>query len=241
MTITTHPSRLPEREPTSHTAVVLLDGEAWAYTGAQWESPRDFGSWGELRDLAAAEGGATMFDLADLPTGLTEAQKEAVRGAAECFNCAKCHALRDAFPEVFADDLVSATWKSGDPIVLAAESSTRRPPHPNSWAVGSMSEHELPDFTTATAWMDALGGVVAQRQVMDYKGPLGDFSAGAPWTPLDTADEWARHIDRDKLAEMLKRLDPLGDERCYASDEEYREYADAVLAALPELTGGERA
>ena len=25
---------------------------------------------------------------------------------------------------------------------------------------------ELPDFTTAPAWMDALGGVVAQRQVI---------------------------------------------------------------------------
>lgn len=47
----------------------------------------------------------------DLPTGLTEAQKDAVRGAAECFNCAKCHALRDAFPS--AD--VAVTWKSGDP------------------------------------------------------------------------------------------------------------------------------
>ena len=93
---------------------------------------------------------------------------------------------------------------------------------------------ELPDFTTATAWMDALGGVVTQRQVMDYRGSLSDFSAGAPWTPLDTADEWVQRIDRDKLAEMLKPYFNGGD----VAYGEHVECADAVLAALPDLMGG---
>lgn len=101
-------------------------------------------------------------------------------------------------------------------------------------------EHNLPDFTTAPAWLDVHGliwewlGVATQA---DQFGPEW-ASGGSPWEPLRTADEWARHIDRDKLAEMLKRLDPLGDERCFASGEEYREYAAAVLAALPDLMGG---
>ena len=92
----------------------------------------------------------------------------------------------------------------------------------------------LPDFTTAPAWMDALGGVVTQQQVMDYRGSLSDFSAGAPWTPLDTADEWVQRIDRDKLAEMLKPYFNGGD----VAYGEHVECADAVLAALPDLMGG---
>lgn len=90
----------------------------------------------------------------------------------------------------------------------------------------------LPDFTTAPAWMDALGGVVTQQQVMDYRGSLSDFSAGAPWTPLDTADEWVRRIDRDKLAEMLKPYFNGGD----VAYGEHVECAEAVLAALPDIT-----
>ena len=99
---------------------------------------------------------------------------------------------------------------------------------------------ELPDFTTAPAWMDALGGVVAQRQVMDYRGSLSDFSAGAPWTPLDTADGWVRRIDRGKLAEVLDGCFP-GCDVPAAEDFIGRYVAiavDAVLAALPELMGG---
>ena len=103
---------------------------------------------------------------------------------------------------------------------------------------------ELPDFTTAPAWMDALGGVVAQRQVMDYRGPLSDFSAGAPWTPLDTADGWVKLIDRDKLAlEIALTPDPshAGMGTRHVGMDWAREMADAILAALPELMGGEQA
>ena len=67
------------------------------------------------REKVKGEHTTTASELADLPARLSEAQKEAVRGAAECFNCAKCHALRDAFPEVFGDNIVTVTWKSGDP------------------------------------------------------------------------------------------------------------------------------
>ena len=98
MTTTDHPSSLPEQEPTSPTVAVLCDGEAWAKTGDDWKSPRHFCSWGGLRNLAAERGGAFLFDLANLPTGLTEAQKGA-----------------------FADDRVTATWKSGDSDEKLAE------------------------------------------------------------------------------------------------------------------------
>ena len=97
---------------------------------------------------------------------------------------------------------------------------------------------ELPDFTTAPAWMDALGGVVAQRQVMDYRGSLSDFSAGAPWTPLDTADGWVRRIDSGKLAGAIGLVpDPsyAGMGTRHVGMDWAREMADAVLAALPEL------
>ena len=79
MTINENPSGLPEQETTSPTAAVLCDGETWAKTGADWESPREIRAWGDLRDLAAERGGATLFDLADLTTGLTEVQKGAIR------------------------------------------------------------------------------------------------------------------------------------------------------------------
>ena len=98
----------------------------------------------------------------------------------------------------------------------------------------------LPDFTTAPAWMDALGGMVTQQQVMDYRGPLSDFSAGAPWTPLDTADEWVQRIDREKLAEVLDGCFPGCDgPAAEGFIERYVAIAvDAVLAALPDLMGG---
>ena len=119
MTTTTHPSGLPEQEPTSPTAAVLCGGEAWAKTGADWESPRELCSWGDLRDIADVSGGATLFDLADLPTGLTEVQKGAVRSmwrATEGFaeTTDEADNLCALFPEAFPDDLATVTWKSGD-------------------------------------------------------------------------------------------------------------------------------
>ena len=63
---------------------------------------------------------------------------------------------------------------------------------------------ELPDFTTAPVWMDALGGVVTQKQVMDYRGPLSDFSAGSPWAPLMTVKDWAKQ--RDDIATAAAEL-----------------------------------
>lgn len=125
MTTTDHPSGLPEQEPTSPTAVVLCDGATWAKTGADWESPGHYCTWGGLRNLAADRGGAALFDLADLPTGLTEVQKEVVRTAWATLDVrghdVSAGVLRDAFPDAFADDLVSARWKSGDPDEKLAE------------------------------------------------------------------------------------------------------------------------
>ena len=122
MTITTNPSRLPEQEPTSHTAVVLCAGDAWVKTGANWESLREICAWGGLRNLAAERGGATLFDLADLTTGLTEVQKEAVRSIESKFFTRGGLAadIRDAFPEAFGD-LVTATWDPCDPDASPSE------------------------------------------------------------------------------------------------------------------------
>ena len=119
MTTTTHPSGLPEQEPTSPTAVVLCGDESWVNTSVGWESRTQWwGAWGALRDFAAENGGATLLDIADLPTGLTGVQKEAIRSAWATLTVrgsnVSAGVLRDAFPEVFADDLVSATWESGD-------------------------------------------------------------------------------------------------------------------------------
>lgn len=116
MTTITCPPGLPEQEPTSPTVAVLCDGEAWAKTGADWESPGHYCTWGGLRHLAAERGGATLFDLANLPTGLTEVQKEAVRSIESKFltRGGISTEIRKTFPEVFADDRVTVTWKSGD-------------------------------------------------------------------------------------------------------------------------------
>ena len=122
MTTTNHPSGLPEQEPTSPTVAVLCDGATWANTGAGWESPGHYCSWGGLRNLAAQRGGATLFDLADLPTGLTEVQKEAVRSIESKFLArgAISTEIRKTFPEAFAD-LVTVKWKSGDSDDVWAE------------------------------------------------------------------------------------------------------------------------
>ena len=95
---------------------------------------------------------------------------------------------------------------------------------------------ELPDFTTAPAWLDVHGaiwewlGIATQA---DQLGPEG-ASGGATWGPLRTADEWVKLSDREKLAEMLKPYFNGGD----VAYGEHVECADAVLAALPELMGG---
>ena len=122
MTITNHPSRLPEQEPTSHTAVVLCAGDAWVRIGANWESLREIRAWGDLRNLAAERGGATLFDLADLPAGLTGVQKEAVRSIESKFftRGGISTKIRDAFPEAFGD-LVTATWDPCDPDASPSE------------------------------------------------------------------------------------------------------------------------
>ena len=70
MTTTTHPSGLPEQEPTSPTAVVLCTGEAWVRTDiGLWESLSDADSWDSLRVNAAEKGGATLFDIAEAFAG----------------------------------------------------------------------------------------------------------------------------------------------------------------------------
>ena len=122
MNINENPSNLPEQEPTSPTVAVLCDGEAWIKTGADWESPGNLRSWASLRNRATEKVGTTLFDLADLPTGLTEVQKGAVRSIESKFltRGGLATELRNAFPEAFGD-LVTAKWKFGDSDEKMAE------------------------------------------------------------------------------------------------------------------------
>ena len=94
---------------------------------------------------------------------------------------------------------------------------------------------ELPDFTTAPAWIGDNGVFNAGADAAAIAAHAPYVLEGCEWTPLRTADEWARHIDRDKLAEMLKPYFNGGD----VAYGEHVECADAVLDALPELMGGD--
>ena len=71
----------------------------------------------------AENGGAALVNLADLPTRLTGAQKEVIRSTESKFLTRGriSKEIRNAFPEVFADDRVTATWKSGDSDDVWAE------------------------------------------------------------------------------------------------------------------------
>ena len=120
MTTTNTKSRLPEQEPDRRTTLVLCDGEMFISVGARkedcWESiSKAPMSWIKLCDFAASCDRATLVDLADLPTGLTEVQKGAIRSAVEYSSEGDFDPLMSAFPEVFSDDLEIAKWESGDP------------------------------------------------------------------------------------------------------------------------------
>lgn len=93
---------------------------------------------------------------------------------------------------------------------------------------------ELPDFTTAPAWMDRRGRIWTRNFPKASEVPL--IEDCAPWTPLDTAEGWAKRIDRDELAEVLWQAE---DDHVEADDSTLLDFTvDAVLAALPELMGG---
>ena len=65
---------------------------------------------------------------------------------------------------------------------------------------------ELPDFTTAPAWLDVHGVIWEWLDIAtmaDHFGPEW-ASGGSPWEPLGTADEWAKQ--RDGVAEAAAKL-----------------------------------
>ena len=105
---------------------------------------------------------------------------------------------------------------------------------------------ELPDFTTAPVWMDGGGDVYVNLfcglwdHRKDRAVDANELRSWAPWTPLDTADEWVQRIDRDALAEVLDGCFPGCDgPAAEGFIERYVAIAvDAVLAALPDLMGG---
>ena len=108
---------------------------------------------------------------------------------------------------------------------------------------------ELPDFTAAPAWQDGGGDVYINLCGLwdhwnDRAVDANDLRSWAPWTPLDTADEWVRRIDRERLAKVIELApDPshAGMGTRHVGMDWAREMADAVIAALPELMGGEQA
>ncbi|MEL4357063.1 MULTISPECIES: hypothetical protein [unclassified Luteococcus] len=105
---------------------------------------------------------------------------------------------------------------------------------------------ELPDFNAHPAWLNYNDESYADWSLPDTISPEGL----GPWTPLDTAEEWVKRIDRDKLAERLHKifcgseledageLSGLGDLAVRAYLRQAQQWAGAVLAALPELMGG---
>ena len=96
---------------------------------------------------------------------------------------------------------------------------------------------ELPDFTTAPAWLDVHGVIWEWLDIAttaDHFGPEW-ASGGSPWEPLRTADEWVRRIDREKLAKVIE-LAILG--RQTSAPRTAKAATAAVLAALPELMVG---
>ena len=105
----------------------------------------------------------------------------------------------------------------------------------------------LPDFNTAPAWQDGGGDVYVNLfcgpwdHWKDRAVDANELRSWAPWTPLDTADEWGQRIDRDALAlEIALTPDPshAGMGTRHVGMDWAREMADAILAALPELMGG---
>ena len=216
-TTANHPSGLPEQEPTSPAAVVLCDGATWVNTAMGWESLTQWlGAWGGLRDFAAEKGGATLFNLADLPAdlpmGLTEVKKDAIRSAWATLD-ARGHdvsagVLRNAFPEAFADDRVTVTWESGDP------------------------EEKLAELLRVTEMEGA--HAVAERDGVTYSGPvkvrrdavetlaLGD--AGAPYHIWLYCPGWTITVTAPKPA----------DPTCTTLPEEHDMTEQPTCTTLPE-------
>ena len=142
MTTTNTKSRLPEQEPDRRTTLVLCDGEMFISVGARkedcWESiSKAPMSWIKLCDFAASCDRATLVDLADLPTGLTEVQKGAIRSAVEYSSGGDFDPLMSAFPEVSSDDLEIAKRESGkgtDDLIRVASMDGARM-HNTDWTV----------------------------------------------------------------------------------------------------------
>ena len=105
------------------------------------------------------------------------------------------------------------------------------------------AENPLPDFTTAPAWQDSGGDVYVNLfcglwdHWKDRAVDVNELRSWAPWTPLDTADEWVQRIDRDKLADVIDSI-VAPDDLTNKHIELMMRAADAVLAALPDLMGG---
>ena len=61
---------------------------------------------------------------------------------------------------------------------------------------------ELPDFTTAPAWLDVHGAIWEWLGIATQADKFGPewASGGSPWTPLRTDDEWDRRKEAAKLA-----------------------------------------
>lgn len=93
---------------------------------------------------------------------------------------------------------------------------------------------ELPDFQSAPAWVDRKGYVDSGENLSKWASNDPECAAlYAPFEPLNTADDWASRVDRDKLADVIE----VAQWGHHAHSRTTRQaVATAVLAALPELT-----
>lgn len=100
-----------------------------------------------------------------------------------------------------------------------------------------MTAAELPDFTTAPAWMSHKGMVWSLADI-DECGDEREMVWGAPWTPLDTPGGHVKRIDRAQLTQLIQYAIHMGTTRdldAFAHD-----LAGELVQTLPTLMGGTR-
>lgn len=99
------------------------------------------------------------------------------------------------------------------------------------------AERELPDFTTAPAWLNRYRSAWTATEAHDEARCDPEFMRSrAPWTPLDTPEGHVQRINQQRLATVIE-LAILG--RQMSAPQTAMLAAEAVIAALPELMDGE--
>lgn len=113
--------------------------------------------------------------------------------------------------------------------------------------------HELAPWTplrTAEDWakqrddLATAAAELSERTLMTASEAMAVLIAATDWVGVEkrTRDQWAKRIDRDALAKVIRQTPEPDRPAALARDVGMawaQEIADAVIAALPELMGGE--